>query len=231
MPIPRFTIEHFESAHDKQKHTVVWRAAEILRTFMSIDEPDVFDPILTIPSLEAISESDDNYNKKLVIGADDDDLTNTIIRSMTMPFQFSEHAKAWLENMPLLIDDTGKLQQLTEPGFTTLVVCEDFDIDTLYTQRTLEGIGPETTQLIFRLPWHIDGPAVFQGFTLQEDSRIDDDPEKLEHVAGLLEDFVDFYRHDIATDTSLENADYVLLQVPSPVAQFAVSEFLSNIQD
>jgi hypothetical protein len=227
MKLPEFTAENMCPRDDRLLLEVVWRAAEVLRTFTVEDELDIFDANLAIPQIEALDEDDENYDELIV--NEEHDLDMSIEGISTSAFQVGEGTVGFLTNIPLILDNSGKVQQVTEPGYVSLFVIEFDDLAKIRHGRTLEGAGNDTTQIVFRQPWHIDGAAIFQGFTIEEEDRIDQEQEVVEFLDDFLEEVVDVLRFDVNQDAKKGDADFMLLQLPTVIAQCAINDFLTII--
>jgi hypothetical protein len=73
--------------------------------------------------------------------------------------------------------------------------------------------------VICRLPWHADGFAVFQGFSLDDDDRIDLDDRKMKELKKFLKSIKKKLQEDLLNDATDESCDtpeeYMVQNVPA----------------
>jgi hypothetical protein len=133
-----------------------------------------------------------------------------------------------MDNIPLVADEFGHVQQFIQPGFVSLKVIANDDYPKIFVRRSLVEVSPKTTQLIFRLPWHADGAAIFQGFNMAEDEIVEIDEESEEKIHSFLEDIVDALRSDLTEDASAGLETYCFQNIPVVSVGSAASLFLRH---
>lgn len=178
---PEYT--HLEVADKTEK--ACWLAQEILYSYCNYStEPELFEPEEINPEF---LDSDDGVNH---------------IR--TRAIEVGESTTVVIDCIPIILDDKDKLHQLIEPGFVVARFMENDDISEVLNQRSTVGISIDTTQIIFRMPWHLDGRAIFKGFTLDESARIDQEKDKIKEVIGILKQLRGILREDLMGCTEID---------------------------
>lgn len=232
MAIPNFSLEYCNEADLDPIEELAWRALEVLQTYSMHDvDANLFESELNIPEQETIDGANSDIENSEYEGEDDDEGLDSLITHLrTSHFEIDDGLSCMMENIVLIVDDNGTLQQMTEPGFVSLRVIMDNDIATVLSDRTLDGIDSRTTQFIFRMPWHDDGCAVFEGFTLDDEDRVDvtDSENAIELLHDFIEDVATTLRQDIRNDAKNDDAYYSVQNTPTSAAQVALMHILGT---
>lgn len=180
-----------------------WRAREILGAFM-LEGVDVADE--SIP--DAAPEDYVEY-----LNVDDDAILHE-----TTYIEINDGQRLNLSNRPFIEDKFGKLHSYTWPGYIAIHI-EDKDAPPTYSPPDKATCD----QIIFRLP-HADTEepaAIFRGFDMNEESRIDIDEIELASIADLLETISLMYVEIITSEEGYFQGTY-LSQTPEDI-EFAIS--------
>jgi hypothetical protein len=184
---------------------VCWRAREILGAYM-LEGIDV--AIETIPDAAPEEEYDD-YTE-----FDDDAILHE-----TTYVEINDGQRLNISNRPFIEDRFGKLHAYTWPGYIAIHI-ENKDAPPTYSPPDKN----ECDQIIFRLP-HADSEedaAIFRGFDMNEESRIDNYAIELVAVIELLETVRSLYLEIITSEEGYWQSTY-LSQTPEDI-EFALSQ-------
>jgi hypothetical protein len=166
-------------------------------------DPEIEDKVIHVNGSGIYEEYDEDEDEPRLIEPDD---INYVDHVRTKMLDIGQTACAQLTNLPLIQDNNGILHQLTEPAFVSMQVTQFDDLSYL-DNRTIRMNSADTTQLIFRLPFHEEGSAVFQGYNLDEASRIDGDPSLLRSAKKLLLCIRNIFREDLMIMTCNRGRD------------------------
>jgi hypothetical protein len=177
---------------------VCWKAREILGAFM-LEGIDVMDG--TTPDA-APADDVENY-----------DVDDAAILHETTYIEINDGQRLNMSNCPFIEDQFGKLHSYTWPGYIAIHI-EDKDVPPTYSPPD----KAKCDQIIFRLP-HADTDepaAIFRGFNMNEESRIDIDKIELAAIADLLETISLAYVEIITSEEGYFQGTY-LSQTPDDI--------------
>jgi len=182
---------------------VCWRAREILGAYMLEGIEIANEPI---PYAAPEEEYDQNYEKHAEI--DDDAILHE-----TTYVEINDGQRLNISNRPFIEDKFGKLHSYTWPGYIAIHI-EDKGTPPTFGPPDKSGCD----QIIFRLP-HADSEeeaAIFRGFDMNEESRIDKDEIELVAVIELLEIVRSLYIEIITSEEGYWQGTY-LSQTPEDI--------------
>jgi hypothetical protein len=153
----------------------------------------------------------------------------------TRMVETGERTTAILDNIPLLLDGKDLLQQLVEPGFVSLRFIDCDDDDTIFNKRSTSDTSADTTQLIFQMPWHYDGAAIFQGFNMGPSSKIDSDKSKVKATIHLLKHLRSILRVDLLDEafdeSGASNESYRVQNLPIKPFAATFEDYFTFIEE
>ena len=209
MELPQVHDEYIcsgiESDQDiKDEVQLCFRVQEILSAYsmydyqLSVEEetPEDFKPLPHRKS--SVYDGEFDY---------DAELEDFVSHEKTAFFEIGDGISAIIDNIPFIVDENKKVQQLIQPGYVALKIFDSLDYDELFNKRCIDNLDQATTQLIFRLPWHDEGSAIFLGFSMDDNYRVEINEQNEESIHTFLEDIVDILRFDLRNDAHrcLEN--------------------------
>ena len=186
-----------------------YKAREILGAFM-LEGIDV--------ALEEIPEAAE-YSEIEVFDVDGEIFVeDDAILHETTYIEINDGQRINISNRPFIVDNENNLHSYTWPGYVAIHI-EFKDAPPTYSPPKLE----DSDQIIFRLPYagSPDDAAIFRGFDMTPESRIDTDPVELAAVIELLEMIRFSYIQIITSEEGYWQSTY-LSQTPEDI-EFALS--------
>jgi len=230
MRIPEIDNDYLSDEIDSPTaalNQLCFRAQEILSAYalydfsMTIDEdtPTEFKPTYKLFS-DPVEDEDSNDDDEK------DSIDDFVTHQKTAYFTVNDTTQGVVDNIPFMLDDSGNIQLLIQPGFVAIKLYDQDDYDTVVNKRRAENISANTTQVVFRLPWHDLGPAVFVGFSLTDDDEIDIDDVTEDKISTFQEDIVDLLREEFIEDARNGRDYYSEQNIPVPSIASSVLHFL-----
>ncbi len=200
-----------------QAQELLYAYAKYDRSMMTLEEtPDAF-------KIVPFRDDDDEYY-------DDDDydrIENIVDHFKTNWFELDDFTRGIVDNIPFIEGANSKLRQLILPGFVAIKAFANENYDALFNELTTEDLDEEsTTQLIFRLPFHTEGAAIFQGFCVDDGNRLVICEETVEEVGNLLVDIGDILRYDLIKAGKISLDEYLVQSVPVEDMGIVADRFL-----
>lgn len=217
MKLPKFDEACLGSADeviDETLERLCFRAREILSTYCLDD----FSMALKEETPEEFKSVDD----------EELELDDVVYHERAAPMNINDSIVAIIDCIPLICDDHGNIQQLIEPGFVSLKIIHNEDHDTIFWKRTLLGVGENTSQIIFRQPWHFDGAAIFEGFCLSEETKLLIDKGAEEELSSFLEDLASSLKYDMKKDAAMGTELYNIQNMPITSIGSVASQYLRD---
>jgi len=195
---------YFPKFENSFTDSVCWRAREILGAYM-LEGVDV--------AIEEIPDAAPEKEYEEYSEFDDDAILHE-----TTYVDINDGQRLNMSNRPFIVDRFGELHAYTWPGYIAIHI-ENKDVPPTYSPPDKNACD----QIIFRLP-HADseeGAAIFRGFDMNEESRIDIDPIEQVAIMELLETIRSIYLEIITSEQGYWQSTY-LSQTPEDI-DFALS--------
>lgn len=227
MGIPNIDEIFDERGQQSRQDKLCFRAQEILYAY-HVDEFDMLIDEDTPPEFKLVI---DKHGYDCELDDDDDDesfIEDVVTHFRTQFFELDSYTRCIVDNVPLVAENGLSLRQLIIPGYVAIKAFAHEDYDALFNELSLEELDNDTTQLIFRLPFHHEGSGIFQGFSINEHTQLPiEDRGTRKQLKGLLEGIVDILRSDVVRCAKNGEQDYGVQSVPVPDMSAVATKFLN----